>query len=114
MPERAIRMAGKFLEAATGIICETGGYRCDKVFDDISLRDYLIQILKEKFGLKIKICGNCRHYYIDSNSSNPNYGSCFELVPADGRVHFAGVEFKDHCHCSPSLWIPKEIPKDKK
>ncbi len=73
-----------------------------------ALRDYLIQILEEKFGLIIKICGNCENY--KRFPDNPFCGHC-SLV----TIH--SVYYNWSCSNIAGLgqqWIPKEIPPEKK
>jgi len=67
------------------------------------LRDYLIQILEEKFGLKIKVCGNCANYYCYQGTY------CDQLTGINRRR-----VFKDSCYFTPPKWIPEEIPSEKK
>ncbi len=53
-----IQMTLDFLQATTGVF----GPSKDEFVDDLSFfRDYLIKILEEKFGVKIRDCVNCGH-----------------------------------------------------
>ncbi len=68
------------------------------------IEESIIKILEEKFGLTIKICGNCQSYYYYHD------GSCDQLGGSINRQRRLG----DFCCLSPSKWIPKEIPEEKK
>ncbi len=121
-----IKMAADLLESITGIEPLTPkdanwpevkmgfalNYHPNDEFSEASrlsaLRDYLIQILEEKFGLKIKICGNCENY--KRFPDNPFCGHC-SLV----TIH--SVYYNWSCSNITGLgqqWIPKEIPPEKK
>ena len=66
------------------------------------LEGLMIQILEEKFGLKIRICGNCKSY------SKENQGCAFLTMPD----HF--VNFGDTCKGKDgSAWAPLKISEKK-
>ncbi len=80
----------------------------------------LIQILEEKFGLTIKICGNCKYYKpekaLRDGSSRP-YGGCIVADKLIKFPHFGSVRFDGICsdiHSQKNYWAPKEIPPEKK
>lgn len=74
-------------------------------------RKFFIQILEEKFGLKIKVCGYCYCY------------SAYGLLPAYRDIGCGACEkccspikraFGEKCGFEISEWKPKEIPEEKK
>lgn len=98
MPGQSIIMAGKFLEVSTDVVYKNDNGEFVYSFD--TLRDYLIQILEEKFGVKIKICGSCADYCDRQN---------YERVRCN-----AGIYFADPLSGECEKWRPKEIPEEKK
>ncbi len=68
-----------------------------------ALRNYLIQILEEKFGMKIKICGNCKKH----NRFNKTCDIEVHRGPHGQRA------FEEKCYY-PDKWIPKEISEEEK
>ncbi len=71
-----------------------------------ALRDYIIQIIEEKFGLTIKICGNCKNFA----KNGPNVYD-FTICGLQNLVtNFGSIcKYKES-----SRWTPKEIPTEKK
>ncbi len=124
-----IKMAADLLESITGIEASPPkdqnwpevkigfpyNYHPNKEFPEekrlSALRDYLIQILEEKFGVKVKICGNC--YYYNASGLLPAYrdigcGACEKsLCPLIKRA------FGEKCCFEVSEWKIKEIPPEK-
>lgn len=113
LPFAGISMAAELLRAITGVqplrakdrqYCSTGielkyypgaigGKNLLERF--AALRDYLIQILEEKFGLTIKTCFSCVY-----SRSCP--------VPTCSNPIFCGDKFKF------KMWEPREIPEERK
>ncbi len=74
------------------------------------MRDKMIQILEEKFGLKVKVCGNCKCFkkcldgYVDVRGDRTStfQGFC-ELLPTHERGSGRNAdERRENC------WVPKE------
>ncbi len=110
----SLDVAQGFLEAITGIVykqndeqrpgsCIIDGklsiirYSCPTKMILDGFRNYLIQILEEKFGINIRICGFCKHFHW----CETDHGSI--------RV----LKFDDPV-CEKLEWTPKEIPPEKK
>lgn len=88
----------------------------------IPLRDMLVWLLEEKFGLKVKVCGNCNNLSLGVEGSfgnklgdPPTYfkGACTKLDPEKAKKLSAyggcNIAFVEGC----LDWTPKEIPEKK-
>ncbi len=120
-----IKMAADLLESITGIEPSSSedrnwpevkmgfalNYHPNDEFSEANrlsaLRDYLIQILEEKSGLTIKICGNCKYF-------RPR------IIPEDWEICVIDGEELDKrlvtqfSRIGCFRWISKEIPSERK
>lgn len=129
LPYSGLKMAADLLRAITGIepsqdkrnayaslsVGFGANFRSDSSGDPeclpekrlAHLRDYLIQILEEKFGLKIRTCVTCKHYHY-----RPSFGSggACKLAQPEGKIN----NFCWHADqwCTTGGWTPKEAAKE--
>ena len=115
MQEQRIRNAGiKFCMDILNALVETADASRDLLPD-------LIQVLEEKFGLKVKVCGNCKFYNRFYEKDNE-----FVLTLRDGLIRYgecvssrnpSNTDPKDYTKVSfdswCEYWTPKEVSEKK-
>ncbi len=85
------------------------------------LREYLIQILEEEFGMNIRICGYCKYFEYSGAKPAKHIATGEEMSTITGTCYKKYGKtlpfrrfFGDKCECEFCSWSPKEIPPEKK
>lgn len=105
MPHYAIAMVQRLLEAVTGVVYKFNGKE-RLIGHPVGLRNYLIEILEKKFGLRVKVCINCKHCDVIFPEK--------ELRPLTRCGHPQSKHGECICTESNEYWAPEEIPEEKK
>ncbi len=107
--QKAIKFCNDLLEEITGIHIPSRKEDMKKLFEYIEgdaeeeavLLELLIRVLEEKFGLKVKVCGNCKFF---SGNIKEETGWCSNAPKT--AIHEAPMT-KVYFGCE--HWAPKEV-----
>lgn len=101
-----ISMAADLLEAITGVRHSEPQASFIEEERISNFRDYLIELLEKKFGLRVKVCINCKYCDVIFPEK--------ELRPLTTCGHPQSRRGECICTESNEHWAPEEIPEEKK